>query len=216
MSSPSRSSPPRPTPPPRSSGRPAVSGPRRPTPPHRFVPDDSLFTASYSLIIDNSSTDDDRFFKARTQLPTLVKVVQCTRMWISAARLSAENITDKILQSLAGDSQPAIWQAHRASLRIFVRIPYQGISFLCTSNAALHSLVGMALQVCGSTVHIRKYSKYDKLYFVDLTRLPGDVPDRAIYNWFAHRGSRPVLITPTYVAGELKSRDRTVYFHAVQ
>ena len=32
----------------------------------------------------------------------------------------------------------------------------------------------------------------------------------------SNRSSRPVLITPTYVAGELKSRDRTVYFHAVQ
>ena len=51
---------------------------------------------------------------------------------------------------------------------------------------------------------------------MDLTRLSGDVPDRAIFNGFVNRGSRPVLITPTYVAGELKSRDRTVCFHAFQ
>ena len=64
---------------------------------------------------------------------------------------------------------------------------------------ALHSLGVLALQVCGSTVHIRKCSKYDKLYFVDLTRLSGDVPDQAIYNRFVIQNSRPVLITPTYV-----------------
>ena len=49
-----------------------------------------------------------------------------------------------------------------------------------------------------------------------ITRLPGDVPDRAIYNCFEERMSRSVLITPIYVAGELKSRDRTVYYHAFQ
>ena len=147
-------------------------------------------------------------------MPTPVKAVQCTLMWISAARLSAEHSTDDILQSQEGDSQPAIWQDHWASLREFVRIPHQGISFLCTSDAALHSLGGLTLQVCGLAVHIRKYSKYDKLYFVDLHRLPGDVSYRVIYNWFVNYGFRPVRITPTTVAGELKSRDRTVYFHA--
>ena len=151
MSSPPRSSPPRP------SGRPAAPVPRRPTPSRRFVPDDSFFTASYSLIGDDLSTDDDRYFKASTQLPTPVEALQCTRMWIPAARLSAEHSTDEILQSLAGDSQPAISQVLWDSLRKFVRIPHQKISFLCPSDAALHSLGGLALQVCGLTVHIRKY-----------------------------------------------------------
>ena len=155
-SPPPRSSTPRSSPPPRSSDSPAAQAPRRLTPHRRFVPNDSHFTASYSLIGDDSSTDNDRYFKASSQLPTPVEAGQCTRMWITAACLAAEHSTDEILQSLAGDSQPANWQVYRASLRDFVRIPHQGISFLCTSDAALNSLGGLALQVCGTTVHIRK------------------------------------------------------------
>ena len=123
------------TPLPRSLGRPVAQAPRHSTPSRRFVPDDSSFTASYTLIGDDASTDASHFFKASTQLPTPVEAVQCTRMWIPASRLSAEHSTDEILQSLAGDSQPAICQAHRVYLRDFVRIPHQGISFLCTSDA---------------------------------------------------------------------------------
>ncbi|KAI9909489.1 hypothetical protein PsorP6_014953 [Peronosclerospora sorghi] len=37
----------------------------------------------------------------------------------------------------------------------------------------------------------------------------------AIYAWFVARGSRPILITPTQVQGEPKSRGRTLYFHSV-
>ncbi|CAH0474772.1 unnamed protein product [Peronospora belbahrii] len=102
MTTPPRSSPsPRLSQPLRSSDFSATALPRHSFPPRRFVPDDSLFTASYSLIGDDSSTDDDRYFKASTQLLTPVEAVQCTRMWIAAARLSFEHSTDEILQSLA-------------------------------------------------------------------------------------------------------------------
>ncbi|POM73523.1 Hypothetical protein PHPALM_9621 [Phytophthora palmivora] len=166
------------------------------------------------MIDDVSTTDDDRYFKASSQLPTPVAIDDCVRMWIPAARVTADHNTDEILRSLADGSQPETWKTHRASLRDFVRIPNQGISFLCTSDAALHSLGGIQLTICGKPATIRKHSKYDRLYFVDLTRLPSDVPDRTIYNWFLDRGARPVLITPTFVEGELKSRDRTVYFNS--
>ncbi|CAH0475296.1 unnamed protein product [Peronospora belbahrii] len=100
MTTPPRSSPSSPSSQPlRSSDRSATILPRHSPPPRRFVPDDSLFTASYLLIGDDSSTDDDRSFKASTQLPTPVEAVQCTRMWIPAARLSSEHSTDEILQS---------------------------------------------------------------------------------------------------------------------
>ncbi|OWZ01788.1 hypothetical protein PHMEG_00026762 [Phytophthora megakarya] len=59
---------------------------------------------------------------------------------------------------------------------------------------------------------IRKHLKLD-LYYVELSRLLSDVPDREIYDWFLDRGVRPVLITPTFVSGVLKSRDRIVYFN---
>ncbi|KAL8002612.1 hypothetical protein Plhal703r1_c15g0074291 [Plasmopara halstedii] len=62
---------------------------------------------------------------------------------------------------------------------------------------------------------IQKNLKYDKWYFVDLTRLQKDVTDQAIYDWFVLKGSKLVLITPTRVYGRVKSRGRTVYFNSV-
>ncbi|CAH0473129.1 unnamed protein product [Peronospora belbahrii] len=47
------------------------------------------------------------------------------------------------------------------------------------------------------------------------SRLPANVTDLAVYDWFVARGARPVLITPTQVFGELNLRSRTVYFHSV-
>ncbi|POM67869.1 Hypothetical protein PHPALM_16048 [Phytophthora palmivora] len=186
--------------------------PRRAVP-RRFVPDDSLFSASYDILDDIASTDDDRFFKASSSLPTPVSADDCARMWIPAATVATERNLDEILGSLANGSQPETWKTHRASLRDFVRIPNHGIGFMCTSEAALHSLGGIQLTICGTKATIRKHSKYDQLYYVELTRLPSDVPDRVIYDWFVDCGARPVLITPTFVSGELKSRDRTVYFN---
>ncbi|OWY97954.1 hypothetical protein PHMEG_00031398 [Phytophthora megakarya] len=72
-----------------------------------------------------------------------------------------------------------------------MRIPHHDSGFTCTSDAALHSLGGIQLTICA----------------------PYDVPDREIYDWFLDRGVRPVLITPTFVSGVLKSRDRIVYFN---
>ncbi|KAI9916878.1 hypothetical protein PsorP6_017829 [Peronosclerospora sorghi] len=136
-------------------------------------------------------------------------------MWIPAGKLTAEHNIHEILESLASDTQPEVWRQSRAHLRDFSRIPHQGISFVCTSDDALRRLGGVKLKVCDNDVTIRKHSSYDKLNYVDLLCLPADVPDMAVYDWFVARGSRPILITPTQVQGELKSRGRTVYFHSV-
>ncbi|KAG2506846.1 hypothetical protein JM18_009196 [Phytophthora kernoviae] len=164
---------------------------------------------------DNGTTEIDLRLKAMAPLPTPVEAKACTRMWIPAARLTAEHHIDEILRSLASDTQPEIWRHARPHLRDFVRIPHQGIAFLCTSDTALHNLGGIQLKICDTPVTIRKYSLYDKLYFVDLLRLPNDVPDQRIYEWFVEREARPVLITPTYVHGLLQSRGRTIYFGEV-
>ncbi|KAI9914822.1 hypothetical protein PsorP6_007433 [Peronosclerospora sorghi] len=126
-----------------------ASTPRRPPPPRLLVPNDSLFTASYLLIADSSSTNDERYFKASSQLPTPVSAADCTRMWIPAAKLATEHSIDEILQSLAGDAQPETWRTHKASLQDFVRLPNQGISFHCTSDAALYLLGGLNLIIVG-------------------------------------------------------------------
>ncbi|CAH0493169.1 unnamed protein product [Peronospora farinosa] len=136
-------------------------------------------------------------------------------MWIPAGRLTAEHNIHEVLESLAADSQPAVWRESRAHLRDFNRILNQGISFFFTSDDALRRLDGVQLSICDTVVTIRKYSSYDKLYFVDLQRLPADVADLAIYDWFVARGAPPILITPTQAQGELKSRARTIYFNSV-
>jgi len=188
-------------------------GSRRPAP--RWVPDDSQFETSLDRLDDATSSATDRRFAALAPLPTPVAAKNCTQMWIPAARLSTDHSIDEILSSLAADSQPAVWRDCLVHLRDFNRVPRRGISFVCTSDDALTRLGNLQLQVCDTPVTIRKYSKYDKLYFVDLNRLPKDVPDQAIYDWFMARDACPILITPTYVHGQVKSRGRTVYFNHV-
>ncbi|KAL7693618.1 hypothetical protein Plhal304r1_c003g0010191 [Plasmopara halstedii] len=98
-------------------------------------------------------------------------------MWIPAACLTTEHRQDAILSYLASVSQPAVWRECLVHLRDFQAYARRGISFVCTSDDALTRLGNLQLTVCGISVTIRKYSKYDKLYFVDLTRLQKHVTD---------------------------------------
>ncbi|GMF65549.1 unnamed protein product [Phytophthora lilii] len=189
---------------------------RGPPPPPRSVPDDSLFRASLQRLNDDQATDVDHRFAALAPLPTPVAPELCTRMWIPAGKLTTEHNVSEIMASLDSDSQPELWREAKPHLRDFMRIPYQGISFVCTSDHALQRLGGAQLTICDTPATIRKYSRYDKLYYVDLQRLPADVSDPLIYDWFVARGARPILITPTQVLGEFKSRARTVYFNSVK
>ncbi|ETI40434.1 hypothetical protein L914_13616 [Phytophthora nicotianae] len=138
-------------------------------------------------------------------------------MWIPAARLTAERNVDELGASLNASHQPELWRKYllKGNIRDFVRIPHQGIGFVCTSDEAVRCLGGVTLRVCDTNVTIRKYSRFDKLYFVDLQRLPFNVPDKDIYDWFVARQARPVLITATHDYGMLKSKARTVYFNSV-
>ncbi|EGZ04868.1 hypothetical protein PHYSODRAFT_342942 [Phytophthora sojae] len=137
-------------------------------------------------------------------------------MWIPAGRVAAEHTLREVLASLDSDSQPQVWRDAKPHLRDFNTSPRNGISFVCTSDQVLQRLGGVELTICGQSVAIRRYSSYDKLYYVDLRRLPADTTDLAIYDWFVARGARPILITPSLGVGQLISRARTVYFNAVQ
>ncbi|GMF33269.1 unnamed protein product [Phytophthora lilii] len=160
--------------------------------------------------------DVDRRFAVLAPLPTPVAPELCTRMRIPAGKLTTEHNVSEIMASLDSDSQPELWREAKPHLRDFMRILHQGISFVCTSDHALQRVGGVQLTICDTPVTIRKYSSYDKLYNVDLQRLPADVSEPLIYDWFVARGARPILITPTQVLGELKSRARTVYFNSVK
>ena len=59
---------------------------------------------------------------------------------------------------------------------------------------------------------VQPYSKYWHWYYVDFQRLPDDVSDGLIYDNFTERETTPVYITPAHVIGDLRSRNRRVYF----
>ncbi|KAK1946225.1 hypothetical protein P3T76_001778 [Phytophthora citrophthora] len=134
-------------------------------------------------------------------------------MWIPASRLTREHSQAEIMASLEAAHQPAIWTAQLQHLRDFPWYAGHGIYFVCVSEEAQGLLDNTQLQVCGSLVTIRKYSKYDKLYYVVLHRLPPTASDLVIYDYFVALGERPVLITSTQVHGQINSRDRTVFFN---
>ncbi|KAL7683492.1 hypothetical protein Plhal304r1_c041g0119501 [Plasmopara halstedii] len=182
--------------------------PSRPPAPHRSVPDDNAFEESIARFNDPTASEEERCQKALAPLPPPVDAKNCTRMWIPAARLTAERNIDELCVSLKADYQPKLWRKylHLGCVRDFVRVPHQGIGFVCTSEEALRCLGGVTLKVCDTLVTIRKYLLFDKLYFVDLQRLPFNIPDRDIYNWFVDRDARPVLITATHDHGMLNGR----------
>lgn len=182
--------------------------------PRRFIPDDSAFERSVQLMENDEGDYAALRLAALSQLPTPVAAEQCFRMWISAPTVADSHNIDEILQSLAGN-QPQAWKEARVEVRDFVRIPKHGISFVCTSQAVCHQIGGLTLTICGVKATIRKYSLYDKWYYVDLTRLPNGVDDTDIYRWFSEQGVRPVLIAPKHRASGLISRDRTVFFAQV-
>ncbi|KAG6964136.1 hypothetical protein JG687_00006166 [Phytophthora cactorum] len=138
-------------------------------------------------------------------------------MWIPVARLTAEHNIDDLLVSMKAACQSELWRkyVHQGCARDFVTIPHQGIEFVCTSEEARQYLGGVTLKVGNTLVTIRKYSRFDKLYFVVLQRLPFNGTDRDLYTWLVVRKARPILITATQDHGMLKSRARTVYFNSV-
>ncbi|OWY93108.1 hypothetical protein PHMEG_00037617 [Phytophthora megakarya] len=108
------------------------------------------------------------------------------------------------MASTAATSQPSIWTTQLQHLWDFQCIADRGISFACRSEEAQALLGNTQLKICCSLVMIRKYSKNDKLYFVDLRYLP-PVPQ-----------TRPVMITSTQGHDQINSHDRTEYFNRTE
>ncbi|KUF84773.1 hypothetical protein AM587_10001715 [Phytophthora nicotianae] len=206
--------PPRPNRPPAPSPREAAgtTPSRRTSPQPRSRPSDSQFEESLETFDHADSPDVNHRASALATVPPPVSVKSCVQLWIPASRLTREYGQSEIMSSLADPSQPEIWRTHLEHLRDFQCYAGHGISFVCVNEEAQQALGNQQLSVCGSLVMIRKYSKYDKLYYVDLRRLPKDTSDRTIYDYFVKLGCRPVLIAPTQIHGQIKSRDRTVYF----
>ena len=117
------------------------------------------------------------------------------------------------MTSLGSSTQSLLWTESLAKLRDFKTIRNTGISFICTDREVCTKLGGISVSICGRSFKVQTYSKYSHWYYVDLQRLPDDVSDGLIYDWFAHRGTPPVYITPDQVICGLRSRNRRVYFN---
>ncbi|KAE9189975.1 hypothetical protein PF002_g24896 [Phytophthora fragariae] len=134
-------------------------------------------------------------------------------MWIPARDLTVSFSDTEIMTSLGSTPQSPLWSKSLEHLRDFKAVPRAGISFVCTDREVCTKLGGEAVTICGRKFTVQAYSKYSHWYYVDLQRLPDDVSDGTIYDWFAQQGTPPVFTAPVHIVGGLRSRSRRVYFN---
>lgn len=177
------------------------------------LPTDDALASAEKAMLDPDRNADDKKAAALRGVPQLVSSELTYSMWIPARDLTATFSDTEIMTSLGSDPQPAIWSANVSHLRDFKTIRNAGISFVCTDQAVASKLGGQTLSICGRTYRVQPYSKYSSWYYVDLQRLPDEVDDGEIYDWFAAHDTPPVFICPSRTIRGLKSRSRRVYFN---
>lgn len=188
----------------------------RPTPRRsefpRQLPADSLLEASESeLALRNF---DALRLNALKLAPTPTNAAELHRMWIPCPHAIKRKHLAEVLDELAKDDQPQLWKDARQArlLQDFKLIPNAGIRFTCTAYDTASKLSLVKLNAFGSQIQVARFSKYGSRYYVDLVRLPDEVSDRMIFDWFTSRGAPPTCVLPTFVRNGLPSRERTVYF----
>ncbi|CAI5717567.1 unnamed protein product [Peronospora effusa] len=178
----------------------------------RQVPTDSLLAASEAELA--SANYDALRANALKLAPTPAAPSDLHQMWIPCPTTVRKKHLSDLLDELATDSQPQVWKDARQArlLQDFLIIPNAGIRFTCASYDMASKLSQVSLTAFGSTIQIARFSKFGSRYYVDLVRLPAEVTDRMIFDWFASHDAPPTCVLPTYVRNGLPSRDRTVYF----
>ncbi|TDH69610.1 hypothetical protein CCR75_008862 [Bremia lactucae] len=178
----------------------------------RQVPTDSLLAASEAELA--SSNFDALRNNALKLAPTPAAPSELHRMWIPCPMVIRKKHLAELLEELATDTQPQIWKDARQArlLQDFLIIPNAGVRFTCASYDMASKLSQVSLKAFGSTIQIARFSKYGSRYYIDLVRLPDEITDRTIFDWFESRGAPPTCILPTYMRNGLPSRERTVYF----
>ncbi|RLN73287.1 hypothetical protein BBJ28_00026871, partial [Nothophytophthora sp. Chile5] len=176
-------------------------------------PTDATFAEAEEAMLDPDRDAQDKKFAALRGVPQPVSNDLCFPMWIPARELTSTFSDTEIMTSLGSGSQPAIWSANIHHLREFKTIRNAGISFVCTDRDVCSKLGGEMVSICDKKFKIQPYSKYSHWYFVDLQRLPDDVTDSVIYDWFADHDTPPVYISPAHMVQGLRSRSRRVYFN---
>ncbi|UIZ28542.1 hypothetical protein KXD40_009205 [Peronospora effusa] len=176
-------------------------------------PTDAVFAKAEHALLDPERDVHDKRCAALAGVPQQVSPELCLPMWIPARELSATFSDTEIMTSLGSTAQSPLWSKSLEHLRDFKTIRNAGISFMCTDREVCTKLGGESVNICGRAFKVQTYSKYSHWYYVDLQRLPDDVSDGLIYDWFAQKGTPPVYITPAHIIGGLRSRNRRVYFN---
>ncbi|KAF4027978.1 Reverse transcriptase (RNA-dependent DNA polymerase) [Phytophthora infestans] len=186
-------------------------GPGRPVP-TRNLPTDSLLKDSEAALA--AAKVEELRSNALKLAPTETAASEMHRMWIPCPTVIRGKHLCDVLDEIGMHEQPVVWTDARNARTVqdFNLIPNAGIRFTCTSYATASALSLVKLQAFGTQIQISRFSKYNARYYVDLVRLPDEVTDRMIFDWFASRGAPPTCVLPTYVRNGLQSRERTVYF----
>jgi hypothetical protein len=176
-------------------------------------PTDAVFAKAEAALLDPDRDTQDKKFAALDGVPQQVSNDLCFPMWIPARDLTVSFSDTEIMTSLGSTPQSPLWSKSLEHLRDFKTVRNAGISFVCTDRDVCTKLGGESVSICGRKFKVQPYSKYSHWYYVDLQRLPDDVADGVIYDWFAQHGTPPVYITPAHTVGGLRSRSRRVYFN---
>ncbi|KAL7694057.1 hypothetical protein Plhal304r1_c002g0005481 [Plasmopara halstedii] len=178
----------------------------------RQLPADTLLEVSGSeLAICNF---DALRLNALKVAPTPTSSAELHCMWIPCPHAIKRKHLAEVLDELAKDDQPQLWKdaRHARLLQDFKQIPDAKIRFTCTAYDTASKLSLLKLNAFGSQIQIARFSKYGSRYYVDLVRLPDEVTDHMIFDWFTEHSAPPTCLLPAFVQNGLPSRERTVYF----
>ncbi|KAJ8554721.1 hypothetical protein ON010_g9763 [Phytophthora cinnamomi] len=181
--------------------------------PTRHVPTDKFFADIDEAIANKVSAQEIRVLALREVQRSRVAVDDKVKLSIPAARISNVYGIEEILHAVNREPQSSTWDQALNSLCDFVCVRGYGIRFTCTNRDLAIKLGGTAVSCMGQKLIVKPYSAYERYYYVDLTRIPSDLDEDAIYDYFVALGLQPI-IAPTHQAGSLTSRDRTVWFPA--
>ncbi|CAH0488767.1 unnamed protein product [Peronospora farinosa] len=176
----------------------------------RYVPSDSLFQALEEAAANNAPAAEFRAIALRDVQRSRVAVSEKFKLFIPCGAVAASLQLDEVMLSIHMEDQSALWKDSLPTLCDFIRIPSKGIRFTCTSRDVAVKLGGSSVRIFGAQHIIKKFSLYERLYTLNLTRIPSDLDDALIFDFFATRGLH-VLVTATHQVGGMTSRDRTVW-----
>ncbi|KAL4095006.1 hypothetical protein PRIC1_010656 [Phytophthora ramorum] len=179
--------------------------------PARHVPTDKFFADIDEAIANKVSAQEIRVLALREVQRSRVAVDDKVKLFIPAARIASVYGVEDILHAINREPQSPTWDQALNSLCDFVCVRGHGIRFTCTHRDLAIKIGSTAVSCMDQKLIVKPYRAYERYYYVDLTRIPSDLDEDVIYDYFVALGLQPI-VAPTHQAGSLMSRDRTVWF----